>query len=30
MSQAAYSKIERNETKIKVDQLYKIADYFWN
>ncbi|GAA4175207.1 MULTISPECIES: helix-turn-helix domain-containing protein [Sphingobacterium] len=28
MSQAAYSKIERNETKIKVDQVYKIADYF--
>lgn len=28
MSQAAYSKIERNETKVKVDQVYKIADYF--
>lgn len=28
MSQAAYSKIERNETKIKVDQVYKIAEYF--
>ncbi|GHE23396.1 helix-turn-helix domain-containing protein [Sphingobacterium griseoflavum] len=28
MSQAAYSKIERNETKLKVDQVYKIADYF--
>ncbi len=28
MSQAAYSKIERNETKIRVDQVYKIADYF--
>ena len=28
MSQAAYSKIERNETKVKVDQVYKIAEYF--
>lgn len=28
ISQAAYSKIERNETKVKVDQVYKIADYF--
>ena len=28
MSQAAYSKIERNETKLKVEQVYKIADYF--
>ncbi|UIR54797.1 helix-turn-helix transcriptional regulator [Sphingobacterium sp. SRCM116780] len=28
MSQAAYSKIERNETKVKVDQVYKIANYF--
>ncbi|WDF67532.1 helix-turn-helix transcriptional regulator [Sphingobacterium oryzagri] len=27
MSQAAYSKIERNETKLKVEQLYKIADH---
>lgn len=28
ISQAAYSKIERNETKVKVDQVYKIAEYF--
>lgn len=28
MSQAAYSKIERNETKLKVEQVYKIAEYF--
>ncbi|PRD57410.1 XRE family transcriptional regulator [Sphingobacterium gobiense] len=28
MSQAAYSKIERNETKLKVEQVYAIADYF--
>jgi len=28
MSQAAYSKIERGETKVKVDQVYKIADFF--
>lgn len=28
MSQAAYSKIERNETKMKVEQVYKIASYF--
>lgn len=27
MSQAAYSKIERNETQIKVAQVYKIAEY---
>lgn len=27
ISQAAYSKIERNETKVKVEQLYQIADY---
>ena len=27
ISQAAYSKIERGDTKIKVDQLYSIADY---
>lgn len=26
ISQAAYSKIERNETKVKVEQIYKIAD----
>ncbi|EEI91064.1 DNA-binding helix-turn-helix protein [Sphingobacterium spiritivorum ATCC 33300] len=28
MSQAAYSKIERGETKVKVDQVYKIAHLF--
>lgn len=28
MSQAAYSKIERNETKLKVEQVYTIANYF--
>ncbi|WP_240452893.1 MULTISPECIES: helix-turn-helix domain-containing protein [Sphingobacterium] len=28
MSQAAYSKIERNETKLKVEQVYTIASYF--
>ncbi|WP_033563762.1 helix-turn-helix domain-containing protein [Sphingobacterium sp. SYP-B4668] len=28
MSQAAYSKIERGETKVKVDQIYKIAEFF--
>jgi len=28
MSQAAYSKIERNETKLKVEQVYAIANYF--
>ncbi|MCY4781208.1 helix-turn-helix transcriptional regulator [Sphingobacterium sp. UT-1RO-CII-1] len=27
ISQAAYSKIERNETKVKVEQVYQIADY---
>lgn len=26
ISQAAYSKIERNETKVKVEQIYRIAD----
>lgn len=26
ISQAAYSKIERNETKVKVEQIYKIAN----
>ena len=28
ISQAGYSKIERNETKLKVEQVYKIAEYF--
>lgn len=28
ISQAAYSKIERNETKVKVEQVYIIANYF--
>lgn len=27
MSQAAYSKIERNETEVKVKQAYKIAEF---
>lgn len=27
ISQAAYSKIERGDTKLKVDQLYTIADF---
>lgn len=27
MSQAAYSKIERNESKLKVVQVYVIAEY---